>query len=149
MSKDSGIPHSSTTNPIMVQKAIEKPTELKYNNSTLWLRRMFAEYRTITKEKVLEKEGINVYFDESTDSPIWDVTMKCTNDESLAYGQSFKLEVQFYPTYPMRPPYVRFVTPAPLHSKFNDFFLIDILDKCCWNPVVHVEKILIEIQSLL
>lgn len=114
------------------------------------MRRVTAEYRAIITNGNKVDEGIHVIAQEMHGVPVWKVEMRCIDPDKEMYNKIFSLEVQFFPSYPMKPPLIRFTCPITHDTPLmKEEYMIDMLNPCCWNPSVSADRLLIEIQSLL
>jgi ubiquitin-conjugating enzyme E2 C len=78
----------------------------------------------------------------------WTATLNGPADTPYA-ALTFKLSLEFAPTYPMTPPTVLFKTPV-YHPNidFSGRICLDIL-KEKWSAIFNIQSVLVSLQSLL
>ncbi|KAF2203336.1 ubiquitin-conjugating enzyme [Delitschia confertaspora ATCC 74209] len=87
-------------------------------------------------------------FPDDENLTLWTATIEGPTETPYA-GLTFKLSMEFAPTYPMTPPVVLFKTPI-YHPNidFSGRICLDIL-KDKWSAIYNISSVLLSLQSLL
>lgn len=86
--------------------------------------------------------------DKSLDLFKWVCTIPGPENSPFA-GHSLSLSVEFFTTYPVSPPQVKFISNVFHPNVYSDGFVcLDILGSA-WSPSLNIKTILLAVQTLL
>eukprot|EP00967_Tisochrysis_lutea_P082885 scaffold114905_cov32-Tisochrysis_lutea.AAC.1 len=79
----------------------------------------------------------------------WVVSMVGANN-TIYEGELYRLRVRFHPEYPLRPPEVRFMRPAPVHEHiYSDGKICLNILYSDWDPQMDVKSMCLSLLSML
>ena len=105
--------------------------------------RLTRELAKLNQENV---DGVEIL--ATKDIYNWKATIDGPKDTPFEEGK-FDIELKFNDDYPVKPPYVKFITPMFHPNIYRDGKIcVDILQRE-WSPAQNIRTILISIRSLL
>lgn len=111
-------------------------------------KRLIKEYKDITNSRECLENRISIGLLKDNDYTTWRATIIGADDTPYK-GGVFQLEISIPPTYPFKPPKVRFLNKV-FHPNINSTgeICIDIL-KHNWSPALTIDKTLLSICLLM
>lgn len=93
--------------------------------------------------------GLGIAVDDAECLTDWVVSMVGANG-TVYQGEIYRLRVRFHPEYPVRPPEVRFMRPAPVHEHiYSDGKICLNILYSDWDPKMDVKSLCLSLLSML